>query len=644
MATRIEEILLAVKTERDPFKVLENDLRKLEAQAKKTQLAITSGDKSAGTQSAFRNIKQDIASTKLAMTELGTARPILTTFTAGLVSMGAAYIGLAGAQKLWQIGLESKRFQVLRDNFRGSEKDIDAFRIATARTVSEANLIKLSNQATDLGITLRDQAILFSLAEDASDKYGTSVEEGFQRVVLATEGNERGLKSIGIQKEVYQQIVKDLAKAHGDEIDKLDAETQKQIRLEAIVKASGVTYEQATNKVQDAADIQESLWIGVWDAFLKYNNAVTNFSFSTLKDLKGGFGNVGDVISSVDEKIRDFVGDLIGLKEEAESGINIKIAFELSQTLPNAVANALKNMQGRISEWQTKNLPLDAFTPPLPENFGYYDEKGTWQRGIKPTKKTGGQKTLKEKVTEIKAATKEIYDFGFGTIIDRISAVLIPFQEIEQINARIVKEISASDILSGEARNMILIPENFEEMGLSMEDALGAMGGMVSESQNIANILGIGADTFVGKMLSGFSQITSLASSIFSIIAIILKIGSGGALAALESGGYIPKFPLGGYLQGASHTAGGIPIEAEGGEYIIRKSVVDSLGVGFFDNINKTSSAWNRYADGGMIRARSEGTPNITIQLSGNMTEIGAINFVAKALTGANVRIAKQAV
>ena len=56
-----------------------------------------------------------------------------------------------------------------------------------------------------------------------------------------------------------------------------------------------------------------------------------------------------------------------------------------------------------------------------------------------------------------------------------------------------------------------------------------------------------------------------------------------------------PKMQKGGILSGPSHKKGGIPaviagkepVELEGGEYIIRKEVVDDLGVETFDAINQ---------------------------------------------------------
>ena len=72
-------------------------------------------------------------------------------------------------------------FQELRSNFVGSAQDLELFRKATAGTVTDGGLIQLSNYTSDLGVSLKDQALLFSLAEDASDKYGGTVAENFEK-------------------------------------------------------------------------------------------------------------------------------------------------------------------------------------------------------------------------------------------------------------------------------------------------------------------------------------------------------------------------------------------------------------------------------------------------------------------------------
>jgi len=145
--------------------------------------------------------------------------------------------------------------QVLRDNFKGTAEDIKLFSLAVAGTVEEGELIKLANQATGLGLDMQQTAILLSMAEDMTDKIGGTVTENFQKLLFASEGNIRGLKSLAIQTKLYDAEVDKMAKSHGDVIEKLDIETQKQIRLEALVKLSGLTIEDVRNKTADNADI-----------------------------------------------------------------------------------------------------------------------------------------------------------------------------------------------------------------------------------------------------------------------------------------------------------------------------------------------------------------------------------------------------
>lgn len=159
-------------------------------------------------------------------------------------------------------------FEELRGHFKGAESDIYNFQKATAFTTSKSDLIKLSNQANDLGIELSKQPMFFLLAKDAAEKYGIDVTAAFQSVIMATEGNIRGLKQIGVQKEVYKKLVEELTQSMGGEVEmtsalngeqeinikNLDPLTQKNIRLEAILKATGVTMDDVNRKTQSNAD------------------------------------------------------------------------------------------------------------------------------------------------------------------------------------------------------------------------------------------------------------------------------------------------------------------------------------------------------------------------------------------------------
>jgi len=148
---------------------------------------------------------------------------------------------------------------VLQSNFKGTAKDLELFKLATAGTVTEANLIKLSNQARDLGISLDKQALLFLLAEQAGDKYGGSVEENIQRVVLAIAKNGRGLEDLGVTTVNYKKVFSELLKERGLSADDLDEETRLQVGYDAIMKITGLTLKDVAANTQDVADKKEAL-------------------------------------------------------------------------------------------------------------------------------------------------------------------------------------------------------------------------------------------------------------------------------------------------------------------------------------------------------------------------------------------------
>lgn len=233
---------------------------------------------------------------------------------------------------------EAAQLEVLRSNFKGMKEDLELMNQAVAGTVDEANLIKLSNQATDLGLSMQQQILLFSLAEDAGDKYGGSVEENFSKIVTASEGSAKGLKALGIQKEVYENIVNDLAKAEGKTIDNLDAETQKQIRLEAILKASGITIEDVKNKTADSADKIEQVSV----AHQKMQNIIGSALSKVYQPLLKVFLDLFEWLNKTAPGIVTLVG-VVGTLTAAlitlrVTGISTAAASLMSQLIPAITA------------------------------------------------------------------------------------------------------------------------------------------------------------------------------------------------------------------------------------------------------------------------------------------------------------------
>ena len=62
------------------------------------------------------------------------------------------------------------------------------------------------------------------------------------------------------------------------------------------------------------------------------------------------------------------------------------------------------------------------------------------------------------------------------------------------------------------------------------------------------------------------------------------------------------EYQKGGKLSGPSHDKGGIPIEVEGGEYVVKKDSVNRNTEKVLEYINKYGSIPNKLELGGLIR------------------------------------------
>lgn len=285
----------------------------------------------------------------------------------------AGMVGMAGATKLWDLSLDTKKLDVTRSHFKGTADELENLRIASARTVDEASLMKMSIQAGDLGVSLEKQVILMGLAEDASDKYGGSVEENFMGLVNSSEGATKVLKTLGIQKGLYEEALKSLAKEQKLELNNLTAEQEKRLRLDAIIKVSNVTYDETIKKTQDAADEQESLIVFVKDLTLNYGWAVAKglIPFAAALDklpaavraqIKN-FQELKSTMSNFSDDLNKATFGIVGLRKEAQTPIRVKLEVEGLQNL-DAAWKQIQNMRTgsvtndlqQLSYWSGKSV------------------------------------------------------------------------------------------------------------------------------------------------------------------------------------------------------------------------------------------------------------------------------------------------
>ncbi len=206
--------------------------------------------------------------------------------------------------------------------FKGSADDVELFKKAVKDTEEEGSLIALSNQASDLGINTKDQVILFALAKRAAEAYGGDVSAGMQKVIYASEGNLRGIRALGIQTMVYTHTLNDLAIQHGGNINMLDADTQKQLRLQAIIKASGMTMEEATDGVKSNDDAYKALSVRIDEVKLKFGQLVSD----SLMPLIGG-------LDKSSKSTKDFVSAIFGIGGVVVNAIPLLVNLYTAQAM-----------------------------------------------------------------------------------------------------------------------------------------------------------------------------------------------------------------------------------------------------------------------------------------------------------------------
>lgn len=194
-------------------------------------------------------------------------------------------------QVLGQSVKNAAELTVLRSHFKGTAKDIELLRKATSSVVSEASLIKLSNQAMALGLSLEQTALFFDIADDAADKYGGTIEQNMERLIKATQGGSKGLVALGISAKAYEQKVKELVEQQGKTITSINAEELARIKLIALIESSGTSIDKINKKIKDEADLIDSWSVELDEAKTRMGALILKGIQPLLESLDKGDGS-----------------------------------------------------------------------------------------------------------------------------------------------------------------------------------------------------------------------------------------------------------------------------------------------------------------------------------------------------------------
>jgi len=472
----------------------------------------------------FDSLKKSLNETEQGFTQ---TKKSLTDFSTGLTVLASGAI-TSFIIKAANMGAE---LSVLRSSFAGTSQDIELFRKATAGTVDDGSLIKLSNYASDLGVALEDQAKLFSLAEDAADKYGGTVESNFERVINASDGSAKGLRSVGISTKDFGEEVDRLTAKMGLKLDAMTADEQQNIRLQAIYNLTGTTIESVNQKTQDSKDKMDSLQVTVTNLTSTFgealvgslNNTVTKLTEVSSVTEKAGFQlfSFNEIVASLGSTIGD-LSPLISV---------FKLISSEVQTATDKVKQFFQTAQVSTPTFQFQygnedTIQYDKYGNAITPKTGIATQ--TFNKSIKKSSPGGNM----DKAAETKLEKANAYFApGGGVFVFDTSTANIQTKLIGGLTSESIRQTGyqvESDYIAGLGK---------KDTGSTLDDIRTGYG-LIGESMRLLNI---GTDTFVGKLMSFFDFANSalnIGSSIVSFITSVIPgipTLSGNGNAALDT-------------------------------------------------------------------------------------------------------------
>lgn len=151
---------------------------------------------------------------------------------------------------------------------------------------------------------------------------------------------------------------------------------------------------------------------------------------------------------------------------------------------------------------------------------------------------------------------------------------------------------------------------------------------------SMTNALGIGADTFIGKMASGFNVVLGIINTIVSVMQTIQMINSISM--------FIPFLAGGGYISGAgTGTSDSIPAMLSNGEYVVNANATSKY-LPLLSALNGDGRSMGRYANGGIVSGG--GMPNITVYFNSALEKKQVVNVMAGLNSAINNQVSRKSI
>jgi len=500
-------------------------------------------------------------------------------------------------KELYNLSKAGAEFGVLKENFNEvnggivqGTKNLDLFRTALAGNFNDKQIIEFANRMTELGYSTEQTAQIFDISERASDKFGGSIEASNTALLRFFEtGKGKGLFNFGIDVGLVSDKMQELSGKTKEQIDKLSDTEKQTLRTEATLKLYGNSIQALSGKVKDNADKMRSLETALENTKLAFGETFSKETISNVESVSKGLSDLGLKMNDASKTGKSF-GSALGeafakILPWATGGV-----FGVIITNLDKITGAFKALINTLKDWQPDfmnnvKIGINSF---LQFVIGGVKEALSWLRmvGFIPKKEamggipgTANSGMLSEDETSTKGGktgtrTKNLKEeekaveelsLGYNALID-IASKLSKISPFESFGIGANSRKPAQEKIKATKAGETII--EFESLAKKITESFEAGLDIVTD---IVSTLTGGVDTFISKLINGFSQVYNLANGLISFLNTIFagstQIFSGGLFGLL---GGLLGFADGGYVSGSgSGRSDSILARVSNGEFIM---------------------------------------------------------------------------
>ena len=260
-----------------------------------------------------------------------------------------------------------------------------------------------------------------------------------------------------------------------------------------------------------------------------------------------------------EDAINETLSRVNTLIEEEELGITIPVSFLNPETGEEEVEYFTVDQQNKAQE-----------------NFNNFMNRAKGnQRAMLDAEKATQLEAIKahQNYKEAEAEINKVYNAKKLQIVN--SEIKMIADQINNVGSMMVQ---GNDLDKGQKKTVLKIMK-IAAIGQAISGAMSAF----SNTPFPANVAALAA-----TLATGYTQVKNIESQEKALDGVSSGQGTGTVNPEYASSeGATQTLGEGGLIQGPSHMAGGVPILAEGGEYVIQKSSVSKYGKNYLDSLNQ---------------------------------------------------------